>query len=127
MTDRRRTLVFVYNANSGVFNALADLVHKTVSPSTYPCKLCDITYGVTGMRRAWASFIKQADFKSEFTYRDLLPTQYPQIQVSELPAGFLLGDSTSQEVISAEEFITLEDIPSLMSHLESKIGLLTDS
>ena len=127
MTDRRRTLVFVYNANSGVFNALADLVHKTVSPSTYPCKLCDITYGVTGMRRAWASFIKQADFKSEFTYRDLLPTQYPQIQVSELPAVFLLGDSTSQEVISAEEFITLEDIPSLMSHLESKIGLLTDS
>ena len=127
MTDRRRTLVFVYNANSGVFNALADLVHKTVSPSTYPCKLCDITYGVTGMRRAWVSFIKQADFKSVFTYRDLLPTQYPQMQVSELPAVFLLGDSTSQEVISAEEFITLEDIPSLMSHLESKIGLLTDS
>ena len=127
MTDRRRTLVFVYNANSGVLNALADLVHKTVSPSTYPCKLCDITYGVTGMRRAWASFIKQSDFKSVFTYRDLLPTQYPQIQVSDLPAVFVLGDSTSQEVISAEEFITLEDIPSLISHLESKIGLLTDS
>jgi len=127
VTNRRRTLVFVYNANSGVFNALTDLVHKTVSPSTYPCKLCDITYGVTGMRRAWATFIKQADFKSVFTYRDLLPTRYPQIQIDELPAVFLLEDSRANEVISANEFISLEDIPSLISLLESKMALLTDS
>ena len=124
MTDRRRTLVFVYNANSGVLNALADLVHKTVSPSTYPCKLCDITYGVTGMRRAWASFIKQADFKSVFTYRDLLPIHYPQILVGELPAIFLVEDLRAKEVISANEFIPLEDIPSLISLLESKMSLL---
>ena len=127
MTDRRRTLVFVYNANSGVFNALADLVHKTVSPSTYPCKLCDITYGVTGMRRAWASFIQKSDFQSVFTYRDLVPTQYPQIQIGELPAVFLLEDSGAKEVISAKEFVSLEDIPSLISFLESKMTVLDDS
>ena len=34
------TLVFVYNADSGVFNALADAAHKIFSPRTYACNLC---------------------------------------------------------------------------------------
>ncbi len=127
MTENLRVLLFVYNANSGALNALGDLVHKVISPSTYPCKLCDITYGVTGMRREWSSFIKRADFKSVFTYRDLLPSEYPQIQVDELPAVFLLGDSGVKKVIGAQEFALLENIPSLISLLESKMALLTDS
>ncbi len=48
----RPALVFVYNANSGLLNALLDMGHKVVSPRTYPCSLCALTYGSLGLRDA---------------------------------------------------------------------------
>ncbi len=30
-----KSIVFVYNADSGLFNALPDIAHKTFSPATY--------------------------------------------------------------------------------------------
>lgn len=117
----KKTLVFIYNANSGVLNAARDLIHKTVSPQTYPCKLCDITYGITGMRRLWARFIKQSEFDSVFTYRDLAPKLYPHIELGALPAIFSIEESVAQELVSADEFNRIEDIPALISLLEIKL------
>jgi hypothetical protein len=37
------SLVFVYNADSGVFNTLSDIAHKIFSPETYACNLCALT------------------------------------------------------------------------------------
>lgn len=31
------SLIFVYNANSGMWNTMLDTIHKTVSPETYQC------------------------------------------------------------------------------------------
>ena len=44
-----RSLILVYNADSGFFNALADSAHKLLSPSTYDCRLCALTYGAIQM------------------------------------------------------------------------------
>jgi len=44
------TIVFVYNADGGLFNTLSNIVHKIFSPETYRCKLCSITYSVLGMK-----------------------------------------------------------------------------
>ncbi|WP_232221892.1 hypothetical protein [Methanococcoides burtonii] len=46
----KNTLIFVYNADSGLINEMKDYVHKIVSPSTYECNLCAITYGNTGIK-----------------------------------------------------------------------------
>jgi len=43
-------LIFVYNADSGLLNAMKDWAHKIVSPETYPCSLCALTYNNLGMR-----------------------------------------------------------------------------
>ena len=50
--DRGASLLFVYNADSGFFNTLADIGHKLFSPATYPCQLCAITHGVLAERGA---------------------------------------------------------------------------
>ena len=47
------TLIFVYNADSGLFNTLTDIAHKTFAPETYSCNLCAITFGTFGMRTEW--------------------------------------------------------------------------
>jgi hypothetical protein len=37
-------LLFVYNADAGLVTGLLDTLHKVLSPSTYSCSLCAITY-----------------------------------------------------------------------------------
>lgn len=71
-------LVFVYNADSGVFSELKDYVHKAVSPSTYDCPLCALTYGSTGgMKKEWNTFLKELDFRVEFLHRDEMAKNIP--------------------------------------------------
>jgi hypothetical protein len=62
-------LIFVYNANSGKINGYMDMAHKIVSPSTYQCRLCDLTYGVFKENVEWARF--RESIKNLNTVRDL--------------------------------------------------------
>lgn len=50
MITTTTTLIFVYNAKSGLISAFGDMVHKIVSPATYPCSLCALTYGAVCAR-----------------------------------------------------------------------------
>ncbi len=66
----RRELVFIYNAQSGAWSKLFDAAHKLVSPHTYPCSLCALTYGAVSMRREWARFVASLPDSVRFAYRD---------------------------------------------------------
>jgi hypothetical protein len=83
------TLLFVYNADRGLFNTLADIGHKLFSPETYPCALCAITHGVLAERAAWRSFIGSLGATSEFLHRDQFHARFPDVSVA-LPAIFRL-------------------------------------
>ena len=37
-------LIFIYNADSGLFNTVTDIAHKIFSPETYSCNLCALTH-----------------------------------------------------------------------------------
>ncbi len=82
------SLIFVYNANSGLIHALQDYVHKLVSPATYPCSLCALTYSTFGMRREWQAFISKLGHPVEFLHADELSQRY-QVEAVPLPAVFL--------------------------------------
>jgi hypothetical protein len=81
------TLVFVYNADSGVFNALTDAAHKIFSPRTYACHLCALTYGAVQMRGEWREFLDSLGLPLEFLYADELAARYDLNDVP-LPAVF---------------------------------------
>ncbi len=83
MTERRE-LVFVYNATSGFWNGLLDAGHKLVSPRTYACHLCALSYGALSMRREWAEFIQNLPHDVRFAYRDQV--ERDGIEVPALPA-----------------------------------------
>lgn len=86
-THKQPALVFVYNADSGVFNALADAAHKILSPRTYQCNLCALTHTAVGMRREWKQFIDSLDEAPEFLHADELRARYGLAGVP-LPAVF---------------------------------------
>jgi len=41
----QKTIVFIYNAHSDIWNKYIDFAHKIISPSTYACDLCSLTHG----------------------------------------------------------------------------------
>ena len=68
-------LIFVYNAQSGVFNTLIDYFHKMISLSTYECSLCSLcslTYNNYGQLKAWKQFIQSLNIPIYFKYSDHL-------------------------------------------------------
>ena len=39
-----KELIIIYNVKSGFVNEMIDFAHKIVSPKTYECNLCAISY-----------------------------------------------------------------------------------
>lgn len=78
-------LVFVDNADDGLFNAIAATAHRIFSPATYECALCFYTYGVRGMHREWKHFLESLGCSLDFYYRTEVRAAYSQRDI-RLPA-----------------------------------------
>jgi hypothetical protein len=81
------SLIFVYNADSGIYNSLVDIAHRIFSPGTYACNLCAITYSTTGKNRQWVRFLTGLGIPFEFLHRDEFKKQYG-VDGIKLPAIF---------------------------------------
>jgi hypothetical protein len=92
------TLVFVYNANSGFFNGLADLAHKTLSPDTYACH--------------------ELDFDLEFLHRDELRTEDGMSDLA-LPAILLRRTGTLSVLVDAPTLNRCETLQALQQCLQT--------
>lgn len=77
-------LQFVYNAETGFFNKMTDFAQKALSPKTYACNLCALTYGTFTIKQEWANYLKKLPLEVEFIYKNewkfaQLREQYPLI------------------------------------------------
>ncbi|WP_048815484.1 hypothetical protein [Methanosalsum zhilinae] len=70
---------------------LKDYVHKIVSPSTYGCTLCSLTYDSRGVKDSWTKFVSQMHFRSEFFHRDEFIDKYGKAD-DQLPCIYLEKD-----------------------------------
>jgi hypothetical protein len=117
MSVERSALVFVYNAGSGVFNALADAAHKIFSPRTYACNLCALTHTALGMRGEWKSFLEGLGRPLEFLHADELKSRYG-LEGVPLPAVFERDDDSSVRLFVGADAInacgTLDDLKRLI-------------
>lgn len=119
-----RKLIFVYNANSGLINGLIDFAHKNISPETYECNLCAITYGNLGMKNEWKNFIKGLDYKVEFLHKDELKKNYPEIANNELPAVFVQYENEVRILIDSKSMNNSRSIEDLKNLVLNKITAL---
>jgi hypothetical protein len=109
-------LVFVYNADSGVFNTLADVAHKIFSPQTYACNLCALTHTAFGMRGEWRRFLDGLGRPLEFLHADELA---PRHGVSGVPLPAIFRrEGERLELLSGADAInacrTLDDLKRLI-------------
>lgn len=120
MSDEPTSLIFVYNADSGIFNTLSDIAHKIISPQTYECNLCAITHSHFSMRKPWGEFLKTLDAELEFLHRDELIKQYGK-QNDVLPAIFVKQANNNLKVAIAADEInqckTMQDLQKAISNI----------
>ena len=98
-----RTLLFVYAVDGDLLSTFRDYAHKLLSPRTYPCKLCALTYGPLGEKPAWSCLVKSLPLAVQFLHRDELRKEHSRLDLP-LPAVLVRGaDGTHEELIAAAE------------------------
>ena len=86
MSKRKETLMFVYNAETGIYNKLIDFAHKSLKPSTYSCSLCQLTYGHFSAKPEWTQFLGTLGLDVKFLYKDELKDfdyEYPIVLLED--------------------------------------------
>lgn len=117
----KQQLIFVYNANSDSFSSLIDFAHKIISPNTYNCNLCSLTYGNFSVKKEWKDFVQQLAIETIFLHKDEFEKLY-QSQTN-LPAVFIKEKDSLKEIISAEEINQCKNLFSLKELISSKLLL----
>ncbi|HEX2572805.1 MAG TPA: hypothetical protein VH877_24860 [Polyangia bacterium] len=116
-----RRLVFVYAADSGLLNTAIDMAHKILSPTTYPCQLCALTYGPLGMRRRWAAFVKRLPYPAVFLHRNEFLRDHPGTEAA-LPALFMEEEGRLSPLVDGGAVRSCRDLDELMTLVETRLS-----
>ncbi len=121
MTSTPPRLILVYNADSGLLNAVKDAVWKVVRPATYPCSLCALTYGWVSMHGRWRRFLGSVPFAKAFHHKDDFATAFPDVTAA-LPAILLAeGKAAPRVLVSAAELDALPDLDALIALVAARL------
>lgn len=113
-------LVFVYNANAGIAAGIVDSIYKTISPATYPCSLCAITYGAMRMNPKWKAWLEAQRFESKFYHRPDFRAAWPHVTV-DLPAVLVERDGALTPLVASHEVVDAASVDALIALIESRL------
>ena len=122
-------------------NSLLDSAHKIVSPDTYDCKLCELTFGIFKENEDWSRFRKNLletnpDLQLEFLHKDEFAKQYwskwlPDydfpiiLSVSDVKQDYNDGFGTNSGLdifINTPEMNSIETVEQLMEAIEKRLN-----
>ena len=111
-------LIFIYNADSGLFNSFWDYFKKKRSPETYECNLCMQTFGSFSMKKDWKTYIKNLDIDTEFLHKDEFEKKY-DVKNAKYPSAYLRNGASMKIFISVDEMNKVKSLDE-MKDLETK-------
>ena len=110
-------IVFVYNADAGFLNSILDAGHKVISPKTYDCNLCAITFGLVSEKKEWRIFRESSEDEFEFLHRDEFEKKYKEKR--EYPIVLTINESNGlDELISAKNLNAMKSLDDLIQALK---------
>lgn len=122
-TEREKpTLVYVYNADSGLFNRLTDIAHKILSPQTYDCNLCAVTHDKFGIKDEWRQYLKTLVAPVEFLHEDEFKAKYQIENTDKLPAVFRLENGLLNLAIDSNAINACRSIDDLKRIINAQIS-----
>ncbi|WP_216746062.1 GTPase [Paucihalobacter ruber] len=114
-------LMMVYNAKSGLKNAVLDSLHKMLSPSTYQCDLCALTYGNFTEKAVWKEFKEKSKFEIRFYHIDEFEAKFGK-QNYIYPVALRYDNQSFETVISHQAFKTFKNTEELITHVKCIIN-----
>ena len=118
-----KKLIFIYNADTGLFNTVSDFAHKIISPNTYACSLCQITHGNFGMKKEWKTFIEKLPYDMQFLHKDEALIQYTNLKNELFPMILMAQDNGEQSILlNAEELAKKATLTALINGLSEKLN-----
>lgn len=116
-------LHFVYNVDATVQAIARDFVHRIVDPDTYPCRLCDLTYGRFVKKPGWQLFLWSLPVKSAFHMRNQFLRIYPELATQQFPAVLAEHpDGNFSMFMSAEDFQVIPSLDALKQAVHARLA-----
>tara|TARA_R110000751_G_scaffold119345_4_gene219950 strand:+ start:17553 stop:17918 length:366 start_codon:yes stop_codon:yes gene_type:complete len=113
------TLLFVYNAKSGLKNLALDIAHKLFSPKTYACNLCALTFNTFTENTIWKDFRNRTPLDIEFLHSDAFEAKFKAKNFS-YPIILSKTNNTLQPFLSSKAIASLTSVEELILTIESK-------
>ena len=122
MTNKK--LIFIYNADTGLFNTVTDIAHKIFSPKSYECQLCKITHGWFSMHEEWSKGIEKLGCEIEYLHRDQLGERYSDLRSTlEFPCILLESEThQAQVLIKKQEIEQCSEINAMLEAITQKLN-----
>jgi len=116
-------LIFVYNANSGLHNMIIDGAHKIVSPKTYECSLCGLTFGAFKENNIWKKFRNKSNLELNFLHKDEFEKAYSSKFGYKFTFPIVLGETNHglAVFVKSEELDRLENVEDLINLIKERV------
>jgi hypothetical protein len=112
-------LIFVYNADSGMLNAVKDISHKLFSPQTYDCFLCSLTHDTFKENSEWKAFRNSSATEMVFLHRDEFEEKYNR----KMEYPVILRETDDLETVISKDtlasYSSLSDLIRAVQQLEA--------
>lgn len=121
MLDKNSMLIFVYNANSDLFSAATDFMKKILTPDSYSCNLCAVTYGSVSMKSPWKNYIDTIPNEKRFLHKDEFLKEFPNYNSIELPTILTKDEEDIKIFLSAKEINKTKNLSDMITLMKEKI------
>ena len=122
-SNHNEKIIFIYNASDDFLSVKLDFLHKIISPKTYQCSLCKVTYGNFSMHSKWREYINSNPYEIQFLYKNSYKNFYKELEVDEYPSAFIIKGNQYNKIISKVEFDSCKDLDALINLFEEKLTI----
>lgn len=116
-----RSLVFVYNADSGILATMKDPVSRMAASGKDSCNLYAVTFSPVGMKKEWKRFIHNLGIPVRFLSRDHFMSEFRTVTVT-FPAAFMQTGKDLFLFISTDEINRYERLEDLISLVQQRLS-----
>lgn len=112
-------IYFIYNANNDFLSIISDFIHKEISPKSYPCELCSLSYGSFTKKDKWKEFLSELNYEYSFIYKN--ETHGLEFDEKKLPMIIIKSNEETQILVTKEELKKCSNVDDLINLIKYKL------
>lgn len=121
-----KTLLFVYNSDSGMVSGLKDYAKISTVSGRDVCNLSAITFSPIGMKKDWKRFIRETGYPSRFLTRNEFLSE-AGTGFTTFPAVLIQAGKELLLVASTDEINRCQCLEDLISLVRGRLAALCGS